>query len=248
MHFGNLGSRSCLRNIQNLHLFTAPEFFSGETGSGGDNMPTYASLLAWQAPNLRFLKITTGWSLLFQHPAKHLLIDSREHHKGNQGNSFSDDFWGYQLRAFRHLKCFELEIVAVEEEKQFLDLKAASTVGWRLPLASGSELTMKSMKARREGWYGPEIGKLILTSRIIESQTFTNIIGSDRPRYLMSLKGNVHWLGVPLAPPDLSKAKERLVNARVNFIDDTNPTSGYRLVFYALTLVFEASKARNRLL
>lgn len=39
-------------------------------------------------------------------------------------------------------------------------------------------------------------------------------------------------------------AKERLVKAGINFIDDdANPTSGYRLVFYVLTLVFEASKA-----
>ena len=48
-------------------------------------------------------------------------------------------------------------------------------------------------------------------------------------------------LTVPLAPPDLLKAKERLVNDHVNFIDDTNPTSGYRQVIYALTLVFEAA-------
>ena len=89
----------------------------------------------------------------------HSLIDSRQPYKGNPGTSFSDDFWEYQLQAFCHLKCFELQIVIVEEEKRFLDEKAAQAVGRRLPMVSGSELVMNSMKTRREGWYGPEMGK-----------------------------------------------------------------------------------------
>ena len=159
MRSGNFTSRSCPRNIQSLHLFTSPEFF-GVVRPGGDYLPKYAALLAFQAPNLRFLKLTTGWNTLFQGHARYMFNDHPEQrHGSNQQRSFDDEFWGYQLNAFRHLKCLELEIETVEEEKNFLDEKAKLAVGWRLPLASGDDLVLNPSKTRREGWYGPNISK-----------------------------------------------------------------------------------------
>ena len=47
---------------------------------------------------------------------------------------------------------------------------------------------------------------------------------------------------------DLVLAKERLVNAGVDFIGDTHPTGADKLTFYALTFVFEVTKAYKILL
>ena len=87
-----------------------------------------------------------------------MIVDPKQRHVSEQEKSSISDFWGYQLQAFRHLKCLELEIEAAEEHKNFLDKRAVLALGWR-PLASGNELVMNPSKTKREGRYGEEISK-----------------------------------------------------------------------------------------
>ena len=126
------------------------------------NWPTYTELVAKKAPNLRFLKLTIGKYDCSWWDAKLILMNAGECRVNTPEGPFSNAFWEYQLQAFPNLKSLELEIQTIEADMKNFDSKADSVVGWRIRLASGTEIALKPKRIKREGWYGQAEGTLDL--------------------------------------------------------------------------------------